>query len=382
MVLESNYPTEGGGGAEGQLRTLSRWLTEHGVGVHIIVPMREWDTHEDDAVDGVPVWRVPYPRIRKLGGLIMLWRMAVWLIRRRRDYQVIHAHIAHNMALVAALVGRLLGKTVIVKITGSLEIATGVLDPAVRRPDVLVRRRLLRAATWYQATSSEIRDRLVEAGVDASRIHVIPNAVDVRRFNIDRSAHQVRPLTAVYVGRLSEEKAPDVMIAAWMRAFAGDAPVRLLCVGEGAMRSPLQKAIDDHKRGEQIRLLGAQDDVRPWLAQADFAILPSHYEGLSNALLEAMAAGLPVLGTRVSGTVDFIEPGRDGWLVDPGDVEAMSAAMREAAETPDARRREMGQAARQKIIARARIDAVVEQLAALYDIDAQSLRTLPQGKLV
>lgn len=382
MVLESNYPTEGGGGAEGQLRTLSRWLSAHGIGVHIVVPMREWDTRENDEVDGVPVWRVPYPRVRKLGGLVMLWRMALWLWRTRRDYEVIHAHIAHNMALVAALAGRLLGKTVIVKITGSLEIATGVLDPGVRRPDVILRRWLLRCASWYQATSSEIRGRLIDAGVDAARIHVIPNAVDVKRFDIDRQPDETRPLTAVYVGRLSEEKAPDVMITAWMRAFPADARVRLLCVGEGAMRSPLQKAIDEHGRGEQIRLLGAQDDVRPWLAQADFAILPSHYEGLSNALLEAMAAGLPMLGTRVSGTVDFVEHGRDGWLVEPGDIDGMAAMLREAAATPPERRREMGEAARKKIMARARLDAVVEQLARLYEIDARMFRTMPQGRFV
>src|SRR5690606_41888501 len=84
MVLESNYPTEGGGGAEGQLRTLSRWLSAHGIGVHIVVPMREWDTRENDEVDGVPVWRVPDPRVRQPGGVVILWRIAPGVSRRRR----------------------------------------------------------------------------------------------------------------------------------------------------------------------------------------------------------------------------------------------------------------------------------------------------------
>lgn len=384
MVLESNYPTEGGGGAEGQLRTINRYLNTRGIPVSVIVPMRsDGVQREHDSVDGVPVWRIPYPKVRKIGGLVMLCRLAAALYWRRRDYDVIHAHMAHNMAAVASAAGRLLGKPVIVKVTGSMEMDDGILDVAHHGPGAFIKRALFRCATYFQATSQEIRDRLIEIGIAAGRIRVIPNAVDIERFASAANREDGpgdRPMTAIYVGRLSEEKAPGILLSAWLEAFSVDAPVRLLLVGDGAMRESLKRQIADAGRENQVVLLGPQADVGAFLAQADLAVLPSLHEGLSNALLEYMAAGLPVLGTRVSGTVDFIKPGLNGWLVEPGDSAALAENLRMLAAMDRAALRAKGMVARQHVMSRARIDAVVGQLAELYQLDAGLLKTAPQHR--
>lgn len=374
MVLESVYPTEGGGGAEGQVRTISRYLRERGVPVEIIAPLtREAPQITNDEVDGVPVWRIPYPQIRFLGGLMMLARLAVFLVRHRREYDVIHAHIAHNMAAVSCIVGRLLGKTVIVKLTGWLEIKRGVLAPGFN-PLMTVKRAALRLAHHVQATSTQIRDRLIARGFSARRVQVIPNAVDTRRFAVARAdapeEMRARPLTAVYVGRLVPEKGLDTLIAAWIDAFAPDDNVRLLMIGEGALRDSFDALIHGHGREHQLHLLGARTDVEHFLSRADFGVLPSLYEGLSNTLLEYMAAGLPVLGTRVSGTEDFIEPGKCGWIVEPGDVAGMAACLREIAAMNTEALAALGAIARQRVVARAGIDAIMGRLAELYGIAA------------
>jgi len=157
--------------------------------------------------------------------------------------------------------------------------------------------------------------------------------------------------------------------------------VRLLLVGDGQMREELARRIADAGREDQVHLLGPQADVGAFLMQADVAILPSLHEGLSNSLLEYMAAAMPVLGTRVSGTSDFIEPGRNGWLVEPGDRAALSACLRMLANTDRERLQAMGKAARRRVASRARIEAVVGRLAALYDIDADLLKAVPQKRM-
>ncbi|HEX7046972.1 MAG TPA: glycosyltransferase family 4 protein [Gammaproteobacteria bacterium] len=386
MVLESNYPTEGGGGAEGQLRTICRYLKEHDIPVSIIVPMRQDGAQcEHDSIDGVSVWRIPYPKLRKVGGFVMLARLMIALFKRCRDYHVIHVHMAHNMASVSSAVGWLLGKTVIVKITGSLEMADGVLDSGRRSPGVVIKRWLLRHATYFQATSHEIRNRLIENGIDANRVRVIPNAVDLARFAAmtkSRDASTGRPMTMIYVGRLSEEKAPDVLLEAWIDAIPVDSRAQLMLIGDGAMRASLEQKITQAGRAGQVVLHGPQEDIGPFLAQADVAVLPSLYEGLSNALLEYMASGLPVLGTRVSGTVDFIEDGQCGWLVEPGDKEQLAGRLRTLMSMDRARLREMGEMACQRVASRARIERVIGQLAELYEIDADLLKHKPQGKLI
>lgn len=385
MILESCYPTEGGGGAEGQVRTISRYLRDCGVHVRIITPLtREAPQVEHERVDGIPVWRIPYPRIRLVGGFFMLGRLVAHLIRRRNEYDVIHAHIAHNMAAVASATGRLLGKTVIVKLTGWLELRHGILSRDVNpwlAPVMAAKRGALRSASCIQATSSQIRARLIERGFDAAQVKVIPNAVDLRRFDgVDAAPAEDAPLTAVYVGRLVPEKGVDLLLEAWCAAFEANDHVRLVLVGEGRLRERFWRWIDARGRAHQVELVGARSDIEHFLRQAHFGVLPSLYEGLSNTLLEYMAAGLPVLGTRVSGTEDFIEHGVCGWIAEPGDGAGLEDCLREIGRTARSRLAAMGAVARQRVGARAGIDSVVSQLAELYRLQ-DVLAAGSRGKL-
>lgn len=385
MVLESHYPTAGGGGAEGQLRTISRYLANNGVDVQVIVPMREDGPQtERDAVDGLPVWRIPFPKLRKIGGLILLVRLAWGLYRRRHDYHVVHAHIAHNMAAVSAIVGRALGKTVVVKITGSRELSGGVLDASRRNLAVAVKRWALRRVTYFQATSRRIRDRLVENGFDQERVRIIPNAVDVGRFSVDRQERASRqgPLTGIYIGRLEHAKGVDSLIAAWVQAIPAGTPNKLMIIGDGSQRERLEGDVEQSGRSGQIAFLGPQEDVQRFLRQADFSVLPSRYEGLSNALLEAMAARLPVLGTRVSGTEDFLDDEQCGWLVEADDVDALAGGLRRVVASGRAELQEKGEAAYQRVVGRARIEAVAAQLANLYEIDSAHFKNIRRSQYI
>jgi starch synthase (maltosyl-transferring) len=209
-------------------------------------------------------------------------------------------------------------------------------------------------------------------GLDPSRLTVIPNGIDpapidaadpVPRANIGipDEAH-----LALFVGRLDPQKGlPDLLDAAerviarrpdWHLALAGDGPERDWLLGALAARPALR---------DRVRWLGRRDDVPGLLKAADVLVQASHWEGMPNAVLEAMAARRAVVGTAVEGTEDLVVPGETGWLVPPRDPAALAHALEEAAEDPD-RCRRYGQAGRLRVEREFTLDAVVAAYERLW----------------
>ena len=373
MVVESLFPALQGGGAESQVRTLGLEFLRRGLPVTVLAPLIDGGppgTH--DEVDGIPVRRLAYPRVRWIGAAWMLAAMVAWLVRERRRYDVIHAHIAGNMAAVCSLVGRVLGKPVVVKLTGMHEMRHGVLSPDPG-PVVRVRAAALRHASAFHAISARIADALEARGHARSKVRRIPNAVDVARFAslapdaaLRRGLCGDASVVGVYVGRLEDEKGLEHLVDGWARALRGRGDAALVVVGDGSLRGALEARGARLGIGEAVRFVGATERVERYLAIADFGVLTSLHEGLSNTLLEYMAAGLPVLGTRVSGTEDFVVDGRTGWLVAPSDPAAIADALQAIVAAGGDRLRELGTAARALVTERASIGAVVDQLIRTY----------------
>jgi L-malate glycosyltransferase len=373
MVLESVFPTPGGGGAESQVRTLGLHLPQRGVAVSVLVPMVGYGPQvQRDRVDGIEVWRIAYPKLRSVGAAVMLVKLAWRLFRLRGDYDFIHAHIAGNMAAVSCVMGRLLGKPVLIKLTGMTEMVGGILDPQAGWTG-WVKRHLMRGADFYQATSSQIARMLVEAGFDAGKVHRIPNAVDTARFATlarnpdDRAAVcGQRRLVGVYVGRLEAEKDLELMLRGWAGAFQGRDDVALVLVGSGSRRPALEALAAELGIAGQVVFAGPTKTVERFLAIADIGLLTSRAEGLSNTLLEYMASGLPVIGSRVSGTEDFVIDGRTGWLFPAGDVAQLRVALQQAGKLGAEALRGLGENARQLVTADASNAAVIGRLLELY----------------
>ena len=374
MVLESVFPTKGGGGAETQVRTLGRHLISNGVPMSLLAPMVRYGPQtETDIVDGIPVKRISYPKIPGLGSLVLLGKLAWELIRRRSQYTIIHSHIAGNMSAMCCLVGRLLGRPVLVKLTGMTEMVGGVLDPHPG-PFARMRKLAMRGATYYQATSSQIARLMVERGFDARKIHLIPNAVDTSRFSsLQRDESRRRQvcggdksIVGIFVGRLESEKNIELMLEGWAGAFVDNPGAALVIVGAGRLMDPLISRAKSLGISEQVKFVGASDVVEQYMSIADVGLLTSNSEGLSNTLLEYMASGLPVIGSRISGTEDFIDTGQTGWLFKAGDINQFKDCLRNASNLAQGRLLELGQNAKRGVVSRASIAAVVDRLLLLY----------------
>jgi glycosyltransferase involved in cell wall biosynthesis len=373
MVLESDFTPQGGGGAESQVRTLALHLMRMGQQVAVVTPLLPRGRQVTaERCQRIPVGRIRYPRLPTVGAAVMCLRLGAFLLGHGRRYDAWHVHIGHHLGAVTCLVGALVDKPVVVKISGSWELEQGVMAPGRRKLLDRLALRWLKRASVVQAISTRIAVELTRQGFPAERIVLLPNAVDTSRFPL-RTAPRApgAPFTAVFVGRLAEEKDLPTLLDAWAQAFppGEEVDARLRLIGGGPLEQRLRAQVLRLGIARQVEFLGHRDRVEEVLADADVGVLPSRVEGLSNTLLEFMASGLPTLASRVSGSEDFVVPGRNGWLFEVANVPALAAALREAKTLSPERLAAMGRQARAGVEAKASLDIVVGRLQSLYAAD-------------
>jgi len=205
--------------------------------------------------------------------------------------------------------------------------------------------------------------------MSAGRIEVIPSGVDLERFR-DAKAADLRGLLGLSqdaflvgsVGRLVEVKGHIHLV----RAAAKIEKAHVILVGEGELQETLRQEAAALGCGDRLHFLGFSEEVPELLKGFDVFVLPSLNEGMGRALLEAMAAGLPCVATRVGGVVDLIQENKNGVLVPPRDPEALAGAIQELADHRE-EREAMGLRAREWVDESYGREHMVDRLASLYD---------------
>jgi glycosyltransferase involved in cell wall biosynthesis len=182
--------------------------------------------------------------------------------------------------------------------------------------------------------SRAVRDSFAAAGIRGDRLRVVRNGIEItsppsvdrreirRRLGIADDATMV-----LTVARFTEQKGHRVLLNAIPGVVARVPRARFVWVGEGTLRGELQAEVRGRGLADSVRFTGRRDDVPELLAAADAFALPSRFEGLPLVVLEAMAAGLPVVATRASGTAEAIEDGVEGRLVEQHDAAAFGEAL-------------------------------------------------------
>ena len=181
---------------------------------------------------------------------------------------------------------------------------------------------------WVCVGESVRRFSVEEVGLPASRVVTIPNGVDVAALADARPASRAAldvPRDApvlLFAGRLDVQKDPLTLLAAFESLRRPDA--HLLIAGDGPLADPVRRWCDTHPAGPRVRRLGRRDDLPALMKLADALVLPSRWEGTPNVVLEAVAAGTPVVATAVDGTAEVLAHGETGRLVPVGDVPALA----------------------------------------------------------
>jgi len=225
------------------------------------------------------------------------------------------------------------------------------------------------------AVSASVRDAFVAATrVRPERVRVIANGVDLARAQAGAERPALlaelgldEPVAlALVVGRLAEQKGHRVLVEAAARLAAERPQLHYLLVGEGPLQERLAEQVREAGLAERFHFLGVRSDVPRLLAACDLFVQPSLWEGLSVALLEAMAAARPVVATAVSGTVQAMVPDETGLVVPPGDAAALAGAIARTLDDPAAAQRRAA-AARERVRERFSVEAQVRSCSALYD---------------
>ncbi|MEG3192308.1 glycosyltransferase family 4 protein [Lysobacter sp. D1-1-M9] len=366
MLLDAAYPPLQGGGTEMQVRTLSRALRARGHRVTVLAPLTPGGVQQRAGrLDGVPVCRLPYPRLHLVGGVWLMIRLFLFLISRRDRYDAWHVHSPRRLGAVAALLGSWLAKPqVVVKVASATEFESGTLAP---RPSALNRSLYLclRRADAWQAISGRIGRALAARGIPPHRIAAIPNAVDLSRFNASAGTGSEHP-RFVFIGRLVTAKNLFMLLEAFAELLRVHPGAQLRIVGGGPLEAALKQRAHVLDIESGVEFTGHRSDVERLLADADFGVLPSTVEGLSNTLLECMASGLPMIASRISGSEDLVRTGINGWLFEPGDRAELTRCLIEAASLAPQRRRELGEQARAAIERHASLDSVLERMLPFY----------------
>ena len=282
--------------------------------------------------------------------------------------------IVHSLLFRAHLLGRLAARRVGARaVVNSYRSGNEAGSGLLLRADRWTRRGVTRFHLQSAGLATALQQRL---GVGPGRCVVIPNGIDLAAADaalaIGREEARKRlgifptDLAIAYVGRLHEEKGVAHLIGAFHALLQVHPTARLLLAGDGPSRRSLETAVEALRLGHFVRFLGTLADPWPLLAAADIFALPSLWEGMPNALLEALAAGRPAVATAVGAVPEMVVDGREALVVPPGDTGALARALAELAASP-ARRREMGALARQRVEDAYRIEATVAQTERLYD---------------
>ena len=360
-------------GAASQALLLARRLRERGHAISFV--SAAWTGSPGPyQVDGFEVTGLPINR-QTVHQEFGIWR-ALWvhLWRRRHAIDILHAQGASYTQSIVGPMGRLLGKPSLVKASLANDDLRSLSGTRVAG----IHRAFLGMIDAYVAISDDLEQEFAARGLAGSKVRRIPNGVDIERFRPASAAERQSaaaalglPLgreIALFVGVFDRRKRIEWLCEHWVATAGFGTGMLLLAVGPTsrepygrALRGRLEQLATAHPDLLQVR--GHAADVAPYYHASDCFVFPSSNEGLPNALLEAIACGLPAVATRVSGSNELVRDGITGAPFDVDDAEGLAAALR--AVRGEAGRR-MGGAGRRMVEASFGIEAVATCYEELY----------------
>ncbi|MFI4874879.1 MAG: glycosyltransferase family 4 protein [Blastopirellula sp. JB062] len=349
------------GGAEMVMANLAQEMRRQDADVRILSARWQKTWPERIVHRQIPVLRLPNPQLRGWGTLRYMMSLGKYLRRHQNELDAVYVSMLKHSAYMAVERLKNTSTPIVLRAEGGGE--TGDCywqEHANFGPRI---REVCYQADAIVAPSAAIFDELRAAGYDEAKLHFIPNGVAIppprdrqRRFDARMALQSAQPAFAfqndtplgVYTGRLHPKKGLLTALNAWAELVRHFPNAKLVCVGEGPHEPQLRERIARLGLQERVFLPGVFDDVSDLLQAADFFVLPSHEEGMSLSLLEAMAAGLPTVATDIPGNRQLITHERNGLLFPVDDSAALQTQISRVLLKPE-RAAELGEAARRVV---------------------------------
>jgi glycosyltransferase involved in cell wall biosynthesis len=352
-------------GAQAHLGQLVSRLDKGGFEPEVVCLLAGGPVAEEMKARGVPVEVLGLGRLYGPRALAELVRFARRLRERRID--VLHTYLV-SANIYGTIAARVAGVPVITSrrdVGFSRNWRLRLLEERLINP-------LVDRVVAVSPAVAELTRR--EHGIRPGRLVTIENGVDVEAFQPDGQprAEARRELGLLddeiavgVIGHLSPVKGHADFLRAAAQVYAQEPRARFVLVGDGPLRPALEALAASLALGPRVVFAGTRADMPRVLSALDVVAVPSHSEGMSNALLEAMAMALPVVATRVGGNPDVVRDGVTGRLVAPRDSEALARALTELVKDPAARQ-SLGQAARRHVADTLSLSGMVRGYEELY----------------
>jgi glycosyltransferase involved in cell wall biosynthesis len=344
-VFTDHFSPQSSGGVEHVVWEVYRRLAASGVQVLIVTALESgWKSF--DAVDGMQthaarIWDLS----RSVGaqvGLAPGLFQSVPRVIEQFEPDVLHANGLHfQSTLAAALVNRDRRRPMVltshVGKLNALQQPTRVLTKAY---EASLGRYILGRCTRFIAISPSVREHLEHHGIAATLIDDVPNGVDHARFTAgrEREARQDGPPLLMFVGRHMPNKGPQVFIESLALLRDQGVEFKAELLSSGPMRERLERRTSELRLGNLVTFRGHVPDVASEMRRADVIVRPSFSEGMPLSLLEAMATGVCLVVSDVSGNYDLIRDGQNGLIFPAGRVDLCATALKRVIESPELRR--------------------------------------------
>ncbi len=363
-MVVPKYPFPVVGGLERQAHELAKALVVRGHVVHSLSTRFDAGQKSVGLNDGVLMHRVTWLEFRPLRFLMLPFSLAYAIYRLKRDVDIVHLHNLSWFGTFATLLAKTMGLPVLAKLPsiGGHD-GHGGIPSLQKAPLGFLRIALLKRADAIATMTPESVGELDSIGYPSALTLKVTNGIsllpDMPRLPPSSSAE----IIVVFVGRLFAQKGLLDLIQAWRKVRArATHPTMLRLIGNGPQENELRARVKALNLTESIEFCGHCENVPAELDKANVFVLPSYAEGNSNAILEAMRAGLPIVSTRVGGAPIQVGSAGERFLVPAGDHDALADRLLELVEDKILRLR-MGAAMR------TRVENVfaIEKIAATYE---------------
>lgn len=315
----------------------------------IVVSFKGGELEQYISERGVEVLRIPSrPKILRIPRLVKLLK--------QRKVDIMHSHISS-----AGFWGRVAGLLATTPVMIHLHGTNTFAEKKWKR--LLVEKSLTPFTDRVICVAESVRQHLMDVGnLEAQKMVVIPNSIEIEKFPFKTKIQFNSPVRILGLGRLEKVKGWDILFKALAMLKAKGIPFQCQLAGAGSQEEFLKDL--SQKLDIPVNFLGCVDDVVPLLQDSDILAAPSYWEGLSNALVEAMACGLPIIGTHVGGNVELLQGIMP--LIPPGNEVALFEALQSLLEKPFSEVQKIRESGRNRILEKYTMDKAVEEYSNLY----------------
>lgn len=316
-MVVANYPYPVVGGLEKQAHELSKLLIKKNIKINVLSGKFSSSQNKYELIDNVPVHRLAWSNSKLTRFSTLPFRLIYFMLKNKNHFDIVHLHTLSWFSIYTLVAAKLLNKCTVLKLANIGEYGLPGLSNSfmgsfkigiVKMSDTLV------------SMSYTSRQEAIDIGFPLNRIFMVPNGIPLNVNSRKKYSHKSNVCTVVFVGRLEEQKNLESFLYVWEKIhqiFFHDIVLEIW--GDGVLKEKLQMLANSLKSSDSITFRGEVNSVQTKLNKADIFVLPSLAEGNSNAILEAMAVGLPVISTSVGGTLMQVGSQGAKYISEPND---------------------------------------------------------------